>query len=505
MLMKKDLKRQLERTLDESTGSKIDVIIQMESPRNDGKKSAYAAGDILAQRRMALSSRDLLPFSFSQAKQGRRKKTQTAAQVKKLQAKAKTVALSQIKHGLAPMQVLLEHSIVKKVLGNMAPSAKKKGSKNWKPRQFWTSRSMPMRINKSDLAKLPQEIEGIKSIFPNRALKIPTLVETNALEAEVNGIFSATWGLEKIRAMAAWGTHGAFGDGITIGLLDTGVDASHPDLRGKIAHWAEFNKSGEHVQGSTPYDTNQHGTHCAGVLVGGNASGRYIGVAPRAKLAAGLVMNETGGSDAQVLAGIDWAVECGVDVLSMSLGGLVIDSNTPPTFTDAIYSCLEAGIPVVAAIGNDGHQTTGLPGNDPFSYSVGATDPDDKVAGFSGGRTQIITDSDFFHQDQLPITYSKPDVSAPGVGIRSCVPRNKYKIMSGTSMATPHVAGAIALLLSATNIKGRLYGSDKAYTIQNLISSSVRELGESGQDHRFGFGRLNALRAIDFAHDLGYK
>ncbi|MBF0383868.1 MAG: S8 family serine peptidase [Magnetococcales bacterium] len=479
----------------------------MDFAREKAKQLANSAGDILSQRRMALTPRDLMPFSFSRTTKRRsKKKSATKEQLRKILAKAETMAISRIKHGKAPMQILLDNSTVKKALGKMAPDSKEKGSKDWQPQLFWTSRSMPMRISKSDLKKLPDEVENIKSIYPNRPLSIPNLVETKAMEAENSDILSATWGLEKIKAMAAWGAHGAYGEGVTIGLLDTGVDASHPDLKGKIAHWAEFTKSGRQVAGSTPFDSDRHGTHCAGTLVGGRESGRHIGVAPKAKIAAGLVLNgKYGGSDAQVLAGIDWAVERGVDVLSMSLGGLVIDSNTPPTYTDAIYSCLEAGIPVVAAIGNEGHQTTGLPGNDPFAYSVGATDPGDKIAGFSGGRTQIIQQSDFFYPDQLPLTYSKPDLSAPGVGIRSSVPGGGWEIFSGTSMATPLVAGAIALLLSATTIRGKLENSEKAFEIQNLLSSSVMELGESGQDHRYGFGRLDVLRAIDFAHDLGYK
>ncbi len=101
--------------------------------------------------------------------------------------------------------------------------------------------------------------------------------------------------------------------------------------------------------------------------------------------------------------GIDWCVEQKVDVISMSLGGLVMDAETPPTYTEAILTCLEAGIPVVAAIGNEGEQTTGSPGNDLFALSVGATDPHDRVAGFSGGRTHILRRKRFH----------RPPVSAP--------------------------------------------------------------------------------------------
>jgi subtilisin family serine protease len=213
---------------------------------------------------------------------------------------------------------------------------------------------------------------------------------------------------------------------------------------------------------------------------------------------------EKGGTDAQVLAGIDWAVETGVDVISLSLGGLVIDMETPPTYTEAILSCIEAGIPVVAAIGNEGEQTTGLPGSDHFALSVGATDPLDRVAGFSGGRTQIIRESDYIPGKYLPLVYLKPDLSAPGVAIYSTVPGKAWKSFSGTSMAAPHVAGAIALLLSATSIKKKEKGAYRAFTLQDIICGSVEDLGEAGQDQRYGFGRLDILRAVDYAWKLGY-
>lgn len=171
---------------------------------------------------------------------------------------------------------------------------------------------------------------------------------------------------------------------------------------------------------------------------------------------------------------------------------------------EAILSCVEVGIPVVAAIGNEGEQTTGSPGNNLFALSVGATDPQDRVAGFSGGRTQIIYQSDYIDADYLPMPYSKPELTAPGVSIYSAVPKGGYKTFSGTSMATPHVAAAIALLLSATTIRDKERGMERAYAIQDLITGSVVDLGESGQDHRYGFGRLDILRAIGFARQRGY-
>jgi subtilisin family serine protease len=201
--------------------------------------------------------------------------------------------------------------------------------------------------------------------------------------------------------------------------------------------------------------------------------------------------------ETSTLKTIDWVVESKVDVLSLSLGGLVMDAETPPTYTEAMLTCLEMGIPVVAAIGNEGHQTTGSPGNDMFALSIGAIDHTGRVAGFSGGRTQIIRKSEFIASKYLPLPYSKPDLSAPGVAVYSSVPGGKWKAFNGTSMAAPHVAGAIALLLSATTIREKEDGKRRAFVIKEFITGSVNEAGESGQDHRYGFGTLNVLRAID--------
>ena len=137
------------------------------------------------------------------------------------------------------------------------------------------------------------------------------------------------------------------------------------------------------------------------------------------------------GTDAQILAGIDWAIKQGVDVISMSLGGLTFDPEPRPTYTEAIITALMAGIPVVTAIGNEGSQTTGLPGNDIFAFAVGATDHRDQVARFSGGRTHIIYKSDFLQPELLPLPYSKPDISAPGVAIKSSIPGGEWASFNG--------------------------------------------------------------------------
>ncbi len=500
--------RQIAKIADEAEGPKVEVIVQVQSERDtdENLKLARAAAHALARRRLSLSPRDLLPGKFSLGQPQKAKSESASMRAQLGSATEEALALAQIQRiGRSSLEVLSKTELVGRVLARMTTPSRKGGSSGRQPTSFWTSQSMLLSLNKEELEQLPGDVPNLRSVSLNRRLMLPPTMVTKPLDIESTDILISTWGLEQMRALAAWGAFATKGKGVMIGMLDTGIDNSHPDLIGRISKWAEFDGQGRKVRSSQPHDTDEHGTHCAGTMVGGSSSGRLIGVAPEAKIAAGLVLNgEHGGTDAQVLAGIDWAVESGVDVLSMSLGGLEMNAETPPTYTEAILSCIEAGIPVVAAIGNDGHQTTGSPGSDLFALSVGAVDERRRVAGFSGGRTQIIRDTEFIDPKFLPLPYSKPDLAAPGVAVFSCVPGGKWKALNGTSMAAPHVAGAIALLVSATSIREKESGARRSLVIQDLITGSVDEAGESGQDHRYGFGTLNALRAIDMARDRGY-
>jgi subtilisin family serine protease len=289
---------------------------------------------------------------------------------------------------------------------------------------------------------------------------------------------------------------------VTVAVLDTGVDASHPDLEGKVAAWAEFDGSGSVVVGSRPHDTDRHGTHVCGTIAGGGTSGRWIGVAPEARLAVGLVLDGArGGTDAQVLAGLDWALESGAGVVSLSLGGLVLGPQVPSTYTRAFLELTLHGVPVVCAAGPDGAETTGAPGGDPTAFTVGATDVDDLVAGFSAGRTHVVSRSEVIRPELLPLVYAKPDLTAPGVAILSCIPGGGWACLSGTSMATPHVAGALALLLSGAPALATLPPGQRAAALTDALVATAAERGERGHDHRYGLGRLDVLRALGLARE----
>ena len=274
----------------------------------------------------------------------------------------------------------------------------------------------------------------------------------------------------------------------------------------KIADYAEFDFSGNIVAQGTANarDSGRHGTHVTGTIVGGNESGGWIGMAPDAEVISGLVLDgDNGGSLAQVIAGIDWAVQGNADIINMSLGGLTFESAVDTPYQRAVIDALINGVLVVAAIGNDGHQTSGAPGNDYFSLAVGAHDIRARCAGFSAGRTHVLRQSNFINDDFLPLVYTKPDVSAPGVAVKSSVPDGDYDVFNGTSMATPHVSGAAALLLAATDL-GSLPANQRAFTAKDLLLGGVSDLGEAGQDQRFGYGAIDVLRSIDEAIKLGF-
>ncbi len=246
------------------------------------------------------------------------------------------------------------------------------------------------------------------------------------------GTAKTTWGIRRLGVDQLW-SKGLTGKGVLVGHLDTGVDGSHPALKGAVAHFAEFDYLGAITNRRTPYDSDEHGTHTAGTIAGRTVRGVAFGVAPEAKLASAVVI-EGGNAIARVLAGMDWIIEKGARILSMSLGF--------PGYVDDFESVMEAlranGVLPVIAVGNEGPGTSRSPGNYDGVVGVGACNRADEVADFSSSQV--------FRRKKDPTV---PDLVAPGVDVLSCVPGRQYKEMSGSSMATPHVAGLAALLLQA--------------------------------------------------------
>jgi subtilisin family serine protease len=490
------VKEQIERILDETSSKTVSVILQLENPSGFEQSLKAAAKQEIARRSVTGASA-LLPPKAGKSKDAVHRQLVRSSTNASLPQAGKMRAQAQLTLARAAKNSVFSESRLARRAGEKA-----------KPTELWLSKALVAEVDRDDLIQYGEVLEAT-AVFENRKVELPPRWKSTDVPPEVDRLPTHTWGLERSGALACWGAFGARGGGARIAVLDTGVIASHTDLKSAVKEYAEFDeKGGLSAQGvAKARDDHGHGTHVCGTIAGGNASGRWIGMAPEAELLVGRVLGRTGGTDAQILAGMAWAVASGADVINMSLGGLRFDPDVMDTYTSAIRNAREYGVSVVAAMGNDGAQTTSSPANDWFSFAVGATDVNDRVAGFSAGRTQIIKHSSFIDAKHLPFVYSKPDLVAPGVDVLSASRDKKWEYLSGTSMATPHVAGALALLLTRTKVASvlrTLSGPDRVTVLQDLLIGSVEQLGESGQDHRYGWGRLNVLAAYSKAIELGY-
>lgn len=245
---------------------------------------------------------------------------------------------------------------------------------------------------------------------------------------------ATTWGLEAARIPLA----GLSGAGIKVAVLDTGFDDTHPDFRGRTVVKKLF------ASNSVPDDTHGHGTHCIGTACGPlrPAKGPRYGIAYEAEIYAGKVLGDDGfGTDRSIIAGMEWAVEQGCQVISMSLGAETAIGDLPNDDYEQIGQvCLDSGSLVVAAAGNESRRPgrispVGSPANASTIMAVAAIDRSFGIAEFSCGGMNAN---------------QEVDIAAPGVDILSSLPGGEYDRWDGTSMATPHVAGVAALLAESS-------------------------------------------------------
>ncbi len=256
------------------------------------------------------------------------------------------------------------------------------------------------------------------------------------------------------------------GQGVTVAVLDTGIDYTHPDLGGCIGAGCKVAGGHNFVEGedaSNPIDKHGHGTHVAGIIA---AKGTLTGVAPDVTLYAYKVLSDQGwGMDSSIIAAIEKAVDPDgnpltddqIDIINMSLGG----GGAPDSpLSEAANNAMAAGVVVIVAAGNSGsYSSIGSPGNAGQVLTVGASDNNGAIAGFSS-RGPVIGQ-----------TYIKPELVAPGVDINSAKPGGSYVRLSGTSMATPHVAGGAALLK-------QLHPTLSPAELKALLVNTSRDLGQ---------------------------
>ncbi|GIE80719.1 hypothetical protein Aph02nite_66690 [Actinoplanes philippinensis] len=275
------------------------------------------------------------------------------------------------------------------------------------------------------------------------------------------------WDLTKLKADQAWKR--STGAGVTVAVVDTGVDATHPDLAGHVldGYDAITDRTGPVT------DDHGHGTHVAGTIaaVTGNGVG-VAGLAPDARILPVKVLGANGGGNMSDIAeGIIWAADHGAQIINMSLGS----TTKVAAVSNAVSYARSKGVTVVAAVGNSRQSGSPVsyPAADPGVIGVAGTDANDRIGTYSNAGNYV-------------------DVAAPGTDILSTYPARRgpgYKQMSGTSMASPHVAAAAALLKSANPAL-------TADQIETTLEKTAVDLGAAGFDNDFGNGRIDPAAAL---------
>jgi len=337
-----------------------------------------------------------------------------------------------------------------------------------------------------ELANLP----GIEEIRLDETILAPVVAQSTSAVPE--------WNLSAIRAPELWNL-GYRGEGVVVATMDTGVDPNHPDLQAKWRGGANswFDPHGEH---DSPHDAHGHGTQVMGVLVGGDAGGTSIGVAPGAQWIAVKIFNDQGEAPLSAIhQGFQWLLDPdddpntddAPDIVNNSWGLRDNVNECVLEFQDDIQALRAAGIGVTFSAGNAGPNpsTSISPANNPESLAVGSVDSSLHIELQSSRGPSACGGG----------TY--PTMVAPGLNVRTSdltlggTNTNPYTIVSGTSFSAPHVAGTMALLRGAL--------SDLTVSeMESVLTQSALDLGTSGPDNDYGYGLADAFEAYLEAHQL---
>ncbi|MGY4914353.1 S8 family serine peptidase [Streptomyces sp. 900116325] len=370
---------------------------------------------------------------------------------------------------------------------------------------FWIANALKVTGDEKLVTALAGRSD-VKSIRKERTYHLDETEQNSVTDAAADADpVAAEWGVKDIKADQVWSQYDDRGEGVVIANVDSGVQFDHPALvgnyRGNLGdgtfshdyNW--YDPTGQCGTGGTPCDNNGHGTHTMGTMVGAGG----VGVAPGAKWIAAKGCESSSCSDSSLLAAGQWILaptdhnglnpkpELAPDIVNNSWGG-----GDTTFYQDIVEAWNAAGIFEAFAAGNDGDGTTcstaHAPGSQAPSYGVGAYDVNGKIASFSGFGPSLVDGS------------AKPDISAPGVNVRSTWPGNTYRAISGTSMATPHVAGAAALLWSAApSLIGKI---DETRAILNDGAIDVDDThcgGTADMNNVWGEGKLDILASVDAA------
>jgi len=351
---------------------------------------------------------------------------------------------------------------------------------------------MAIEIDQKTLSVLADQ-PAVAAIIPNQRIQPiqPTNVAMKNLRPFEKQI-GMTWGLEALDVLKLWELTKSKGQGVRVAVLDTGVDAAHPILDGRVKEFSLLDPIGQRIAATPYFDSSNHGTHVCGTIAGQATDDNVqIGVAPACELIVGAIL--AGATTVHTyLEGVSWALDHGADIINMSFGTTYFE----PYFEPLVRWIREVDVLPVVAIGNEQFGNSRTPGSSRYSLSVGAAGkPRQKsieVAHFSSGVSFTFPGN--------PMEYvTKPDLVAPGVEIYSCVPRHKdqsgtlqpaYAYMDGTSMATPHVTGVAALLMAAKP-------SIPIATIIEVLKETADHPDGMGlrPDNRWGYGIIHPVNA----------
>ena len=366
---------------------------------------------------------------------------------------------------------------------------------------FWITNAILVKGDRALLDQLASQ-RGVTEIAPVETL--PLIEPVEIVPSVDRSIQAIEWGVANINADQVWTDFGVTGEGIIVATIDTGVQHTHPAVVGKYrgTHTGSHNHNWFDPAGvcpvGTPCDNNGHGTHVTGTMVGDDGGANQIGVAPGAQWIAAKGCESNSCSQTSLLASGQWMVaptdvngnnprpDLAPHIVNNSWGG----GGGDTWYAHIVDAWIAAGIFPMFSNGNSGPSclSAGSPGDYPQSYSVGAYDINNNIASFSSRGASRVDGG------------IKPNVSAPGVAVRSSVPTNGYANFSGTSMASPHASGVVALVWSAQpaligDIPGtRAVLDNTARPVSNLTCGGTAE-----NNNVWGRGRIDAHAAVTLA------
>lgn len=346
---------------------------------------------------------------------------------------------------------------------------------------FWIFNGLSVTAKPSVILQLARRSD-VRSLTPDSIDIVPV-----GRPQDVLGVSASNENLLLIRALALWSL-GIRGMDVVVANLDSGVDVNHPDLtsrwRGGTNSW--FDPYGQHP--NSPVDFSGHGTWSMGVMVAGDASGTPIGVAPDAKWIAARVFNDSGTATATAVhAAFQWLLDpdgnpATADAPQVVNGSWAFGSpGCNLEFENDLEALNAAGILPVFAAGNFGPAlySSVSPANNPAAFAVGNVNNQDGIYGESSRGPAVCGEPQTIY----------PEMVAPGVGIYTVDLHELYYTVTGTSLSAPHVSGALALLLG-------VFPQLSAAQQRNVLIDSAVDLGASGPDNVYGYGRLDALSAF---------